>query len=113
MSVYNIKPARFFDPLNEDGPEDLRARIYCAGFELGKWRGSPLATHLIEWLPDYALAEEELSFHHGNAYVKLKQAAARVYRSRHHEKRGEAGEIALHAVCREFFDTIPIAPRVF
>jgi hypothetical protein len=69
---------------------------------------------LLEWLPDYALAEDELRvIDHTNAFIKLQEAAVRVYTSRQHEKRGEAGEITLHAVCREFFDTIPIAPRVF
>jgi uncharacterized protein DUF1837 len=111
MSPYANKPVRFFDPVYEE--QSGKSRIYCAGFELGQWRTKPMATHLVEWLPDYALAEEELRFHHGNAYVKLQEAAVRVYTTRNHERRGEAGEIALHAICREFFDTIPVAPRVF
>lgn len=50
---------------------------------------------------------------HGNVLVKLNQAAVRVYTSGKYASRGEAGEIALHAVCRDFFGTIPISPRVF
>jgi uncharacterized protein DUF1837 len=30
-----------------------------------------------------------------------------------YKNRGEAGEIALHAICRDYFDTMPISPRVF
>lgn len=67
----------------------------------------------MEWLPEYALPEHELAVTHGNMYVKLKQAAVRVYTSPKYEKRGEAGEIALHAICREYFDTLPISNRVF
>ncbi|GAB9076965.1 hypothetical protein BDS110ZK23_24580 [Bradyrhizobium diazoefficiens] len=67
----------------------------------------------MEWLPDYALPEDEMQINHGNAFIKLRQAAIRVYTSEKYEKRGECGEIALHAVCRQFFDTIPISPRVF
>lgn len=37
----------------------------------------------------------------------------RVYTSEKYKKRGEAGEIALHAICRDYFDTLPISPRVF
>lgn len=73
----------------------------------------PLAEHLIEWLPEYALPEEELAVTHANMYVKLKQAAIRVYTSEKYKKRGEAGEIALHAICRDYFNTLPISPRVF
>jgi hypothetical protein len=92
---------------------DLNSSIYCAGFELGKWRCSQLAFHLAEWLPDYALIEEELRVNHANMMLKLNQAAVRVYTSEKYKKRGEAGEIALHAVCRDFFQTLPISPRVF
>jgi len=80
---------------------------------LGKWRCSQLAFHLAEWLPDYALLEEELQVNHANILLKLNQAAVRVYTSPKYEKRGEAGEIALHAICRDYFETIPISPRVF
>lgn len=113
MSVYDNKPERLFDLLPVAGAGSPGSCICCAGFELGKWRTEPLAMHLIEWLPDYALAEDELRLHHGNAYVKLREAAVRVYTSNHYERRGEPGEIALHAVCRDFFNTVPIAPRVF
>jgi hypothetical protein len=68
---------------------------------------------LIEWIADYALHEDELSVHHANMYVRLREAAIRIYKSESYSQRGEIGEIALHAICREFFGTIPFAPRVF
>jgi hypothetical protein len=77
------------------------------------WRCVPFAEHLIEWLPEYALPEEELAVTHANIYVKLKKAAVRVYTSPKYAKRGEAGEIALHAICRDYFETLPISNRVF
>lgn len=113
MSTYDVKPARFLEELDFNDELSIPSHVFCAGFELGKWRCIPYAKHLIEWLPDYALTEDELEFHHGNAYTKLQQAAVRVYETRDHTKRGEAGEISLHAICRDFFDTIPISPRVF
>lgn len=113
LSVYDLKPARFLVDLSTQNHEKLASSIYCAGFELGKWRCSQLAFHLAEWLPDYALLEEELRVNHANMLLKLNQAAVRVYTSPKYEKRGEAGEIALHAICRDYFETIPISPRVF
>jgi hypothetical protein len=86
---------------------------YCAGFELSEWRCSGLADNLIEWIIDYALKSDELrDTNHTNTYVRLKQAASRVYTSEKYERRGEVGEIAAHAVCRTYFDTIPVAARV-
>lgn len=86
---------------------------YCAGFELSEWRCSGLADNLIEWIIDYALKSDELrDTNHTNTFVRLKQAASRVYTSEKYERRGEVGEIAAHAVCRTYFGTIPVAARV-
>lgn len=113
MGVYDHKPKRFLERLFFDEAGNPKQKICCAGFELEAWRCKPFASHLVEWLPEYALPEEELHVNHGNIYVKLQRAAIRVYTSPRYEKRGEAGEIAIHAICREFFETVPISPRVF
>lgn len=113
MTAYANKPKRFLERLYfQDGGNPVDG-ICCAGFELKAWRCVPFAEHLIEWLPEYALPEDELAVNHGNMYVKLKQAAIRVYTSEKYKKRGEAGEIALHAICRDYFGTLPISNRVF
>lgn len=113
VSVYDHKPDAFLERvIFEDGDLPVRG-AHCAGFELEAWRCNAFANHLVEWLPEYALPEEELDIHHGNIFVRLQEAAYRVYTSEKYEKRGEVGEIALHAICRQFFDTVPISPRVF
>ena len=86
---------------------------YCAGFEIEEWRCNGLSTHLLEWIADYALWGDQLNVHHGNMVERLKRAAARIYSTPEYKKRGEVGELLLHAICRDFFGTIPIAPRVF
>lgn len=113
MSVYDTKPERFLERLVFQNSKNPSGSVCCAGFAMEAWRCEPFANHLIEWLPEYALPEEELSISHGNMYVKMQQAAVRVYTSEKYKKRGEAGEISIHAICREFFGTIPISPRVF
>ena len=113
MEVYENIPESFLEEVASDSALGFPVSSYCAGFELKAWRCNELADHFIEWLADYALKEDELAISHGNMYVRLREAAARVYKSENYKKRGEIGEIALHAICREFFDTIPITPRVF
>lgn len=113
LSVYDSKPGNFLTEIVPHSAGSIATTAYCANFELGQWRCKPFAFHLLEWLPDYALPEEELQVNHANSLLKINQAAVRVYTSPKYAKRGEAGEIALHAVCREFFGTIPISPRVF
>jgi hypothetical protein len=112
VTKYSIKPKRLLrHVLKIDIP--FNNNSYCAGFELSAWRFDALARHLIEWIMDYALKEDELDVDHSNSYVKMQQAAVRVYTSDNYKRRGEVGEILLHAICRDFFQTIPIAPRVF
>ena len=117
MGIYEHKPERFLAELckhSEEEPPREVAHAYCAGYECGDWRAKQFAGHLIEWLPDYALIEDELrEINHANSYIKLQQAAVRVYTSEKYTSRGEVGEIALHAICREFFGTIPISQRVY
>lgn len=99
--------------LQRIGPSGKDAETYCAGFELSEWRCDGLADNLIDWIIDYALKSDELtSLNHTNSYVRLREAAARVYTSAKYERRGEVGEIAAHAICRKYFGTIPVAPRV-
>jgi len=79
LSAYKNKPKRFLERLYfQDGSNPVDG-ICCAGFELKAWRCVPFAEHLIEWLPEYALPEDELAVTHANMYVKLKKAAVRVY----------------------------------
>lgn len=70
----------------------------CAGYESGAWRSDALAEHLLEWLPEFALNERELRELDGtNARRILRQAARNLYTSEKYQKRGEVGEILLHA----------------
>jgi len=109
-SPYTHSPACILKKIAELPPE---SEAYCAGFELSVWRCEDLADNLIEWIVDYALKSDELrTLNHTNPYTRLRQAAARVYTSEKYSRRGEVGEIAAHAICRKYFGTIPIAPRV-
>jgi len=61
LTAYSNKPKRFLERLFfQDGGNPVNG-ICCAGFELKAWRCVPFAEHLIEWLPEYALPEDELA----------------------------------------------------
>lgn len=112
MSAYANLPERLLTCLYDSTSATGGNALYCAGFELQKWRCDALAAHIMEWIADYALVEEELNVSHANMYVRLQQAAVRIYTSDKYKRRGEVGEITLHAICRDFFGTVPFAPRV-
>lgn len=85
----------------------------CPDFESGQWRHKALVEHLFDWLPEVALKPEE---HEALLYEPnklLARAAQRVFKDVDPEKRGEVGEILLHAVCRQEFGTLPVIARLF
>lgn len=86
----------------------------CAGYESGKWRATQFAEHLVEWLPEFCLKYSEIiGLGSHNAVRLLKSAAANVYSTGKFEKRGEVGEIILHAAIRQIFNTIPLVSKIF
>lgn len=110
MNFQHIKPMKFFHWLKKEEKRNL----FCAGFERSHWRVDAFVDHLIEWLPDYALVEDMLKdVNHGNLLYTMKAAAHRVYTTDKYKKRGETGEIALHAICRQFFNTVSVSNQVF
>ncbi len=90
------------------------ARALCAGFEGGRWRRTELARSLFDWLPDFALNHaERMSFNTATGVRQLRAAAQRVYSTDNFGRRGEFGELLLHSVLREQFDTDPAVSKIF
>jgi len=86
----------------------------CAGYEQKKWRAEQLARHLVEWLPEFALRYSELRELQGyNAVNLIGQAAKSVYDSPKYKNRGECGELLLHVMLRQVFNTLPAISKYF
>jgi hypothetical protein len=86
----------------------------CAGYEASKWRCEQLVTHLIKWLPEFALNYsdyEAISGH--NAMEKTVEAAKALYASPNYQKRGECGELLLHVIIRQVFCSYPAISKYF
>jgi hypothetical protein len=87
---------------------------FCAGFEDGDWRCDQLASHLIEWLLEFAFTHSELELlNHANAVEFISRAARMVYDTHRYESRGEFGELLLHAIIRQEFGSEPAISKVF
>jgi hypothetical protein len=86
----------------------------CVGYERGEWRASELADHVMEWLPEFALNfTERKSLGHQNSVKLLKRAAAAVYATDKFSRRGEFGELLLHAAVRQVFNSVPAISKLF
>jgi hypothetical protein len=86
----------------------------CVGYESESWRAAQFADHLLDWLPEFALtATEFLTMNHANSRKFIRLAASAVYKSKKFQKRGEFGELLLHAVIRQVHDSLPAISKIF
>lgn len=86
----------------------------CVGYELGEWRNSQFADHLMEWLPEFSLTHSEVeSLHSGNMVALIREAAKKVYKSQKFQSRGEFGELILHAAIRQVFGSLPAISKIY
>ena len=86
----------------------------CVGYEGGRWRSKELASHIMEWLPEFALDHsEQQRINAGSAARALRNAAQRVYQTDKFKKRGEFGELLLHIAVRQVFGTMPAISKIY
>ena len=113
-TVSTPKPDRFLEPLERYPDLDPPLNALCANFDGGEWRCAQLALHLIKWLPEFALKwSERTSFDSATGVAQLARAARLVYTTDKYGKRGEFGELLLHAVMRHEFGTEPAIAKLF
>lgn len=114
MSVFADKPAAFFDIVVHDIGRSPGLTAASSGYEGGKWRHEALASYLFEWLPEFALHYSDLeSMNSATAMRLIKKAAVTVYTTEKYQKRGEFGELLLHALIREVFNSQPAISKLY
>lgn len=87
---------------------------FCVGHEGGVWRQKVLLRFAQDHLLRFALRHDELQGgtpEHWQAHVA--RAAQLVYSSPDFARRGEFGELLLHAVLREFFESEPAVAKIY
>ena len=114
MSVFKNKPDPFFELVVHDLAKTPGLTGAFAGYESGEWRFEQMAEYLFEWLPEFALKYSDLEdINSGTARRALRKAAKVVYNTEKYQKRGEFGELLLHALIREVFDSQPAISKLY
>jgi uncharacterized protein DUF1837 len=107
-------PAPFLEVLIHRPADEPGLAGLCVCYELGAWRADAFSRHLFEWLPEFALTwAERQTFSDGTSVALLRRAAAVVYDTMKYERRGEFGELILHAIIRQLFDSEPAISKIF
>jgi len=96
-------------------PQELRGLSGVSiSFEMGVWRSEQFSKYLFRFLPEFALSYSERQKINDQTSVELLQRAAElVYTTKKFENRGEFGELILHALIRELFQSIPAISKIY
>ncbi|MBE7243385.1 MAG: DUF1837 domain-containing protein [Actinomycetospora chiangmaiensis] len=113
MSAISVPiPTRFLQRICTATDAPIAVAL-CPDFEDGAWRFKRLADHVFDWLPDVALRPRERQAMLHEPHRTLAHSCRRLFDLDEVDKRGEIGEILLHAICRQEFSTTPLVARLF
>ncbi|MCW3046824.1 MAG: hypothetical protein JWO74_1108 [Solirubrobacterales bacterium] len=113
-SVYTHRPPPLLEVRVHLADLVPAVRGLCTGYDRGAWRNDDLAGYLFEYLPDFALRHGELGPEGHEMWVaKLVEAARTVYTTGKFQRRGEFGELLLHAVIREIWPSEPAVSKIY
>lgn len=108
------KPTKFWEIRCHDSRDSKGVSGLCVGYEQKNWRSEAFASYVMEWLPEFSLnSKERDALNHADAVSKLRKAAQLVYKTGKFKKRGEFGEIFLHAAVRTIFDSVPAISKIY
>jgi hypothetical protein len=86
----------------------------CAGFEDAEWRFDSFVDHLLDYLIEFTLTRDEWpQINAATAHRQLRRAARTIYMTDKYQKRGELGELLLHAVMRQHYGTEPMISKLY
>ena len=113
---YRKATPNFFTVLTTLSEEDIKRSLssYDAEFELKKWRSQKLAEYLVQWLPEISLkASEIVSSDQFSWDNKFSSAITQITADTSLDYLTIMSETLLHAIIRSFFDSEPIACKIF
>lgn len=90
------------------------ATSLCAGYERGAWRQDDFVKYLFSYLIEFAFKWSRLRMvDSATASLMIEEAAKRIYESDNFKRRGEFGELLLHAALRNHFDSEAAVAKIF
>lgn len=100
--------------VHSETPPECGITGLCGGYELKEWRYNQFADWLFdEHLLDFALKYSEFKMVDGKTAPKKLREAAKIIFQTDNIKRGEFGELLLHGILKEAYDTIPAISKIY
>lgn len=100
--------------VHSETPPECGITGLCGGYELKEWRYNQFADWLFdEHLLEFALKYSEFKMVDGKSAPKKLREAAKIIFQTDNIKRGEFGELLLHGILKEAYDTIPAISKIY
>lgn len=114
MTVYRNKPEPLFELVVHDIVRQPGFTAADAGYESSEWRYKAVADYLFDWLLEFAMKYSDLEdVNSATAAKMLNKAAKTVYTTEKYGERGEFGELLLHALIRQTFNSEPAISKIY
>ncbi|WP_216825840.1 Hachiman antiphage defense system protein HamA [Ruegeria sp. EL01] len=116
LKPYRYATPNFFTVLTTFSEEDIKRSMssYDVEFELKRWRSRKLADYLVQWIPEISLkASEIVSADQFSWDEKFSSAITQITKDTSLDYLTIMSETLLHAIIRNFFDSEPIACKIF
>ena len=114
MAVYQNIPEPLFELVVHDIVRQPGFTVADAGYESNEWRYKAVADYLFDWLLEFAMKYSDLEdVNSATAAKMLNKAAKTVYTTEKYGKRGEFGELLLHALVRQTFKSEPAISKIY
>lgn len=100
--------------VHSESPPECGITGLCGGYELKQWRYEQFANWLFDnHLLDFALTHSDLDkINRYTAIERIRVAAKNIFQSGN-LNRGEFGELILHGIIKEAYDTIPAISKIY
>ncbi len=107
-------PSKTYDRLIHQPHETRGLSGISINFEMGVWRADQFSRFVFRYLPEFALPySERIKINDQTSVEYLQKAAELVYSTKKFENRGEFGELILHALIRELFNSNPAISKIY
>lgn len=112
--IYRYKPEPLFEVIVHDIARQPGFTTVDAGYENSEWRYKAVADYLFDWLLEFSMKYSELEdVNSATAAKMLNKAARTVYTTDKYGKRGEFGELLLHALLRQTLNSEPAISKIY
>lgn len=116
IHVYRVSTRPFFSDLHQLDDDDIHRslRAYDVEFDERQWRAEDLIGYLLGWLPELSLPAKVLAeYNHLQARDLARRATERIEQHQALADDAILANLMLHAVLRHYFDSEPIACKIY